>query len=122
MYVSSTIRVAGDRLMEGIEEISIERKKDEEGELRMITWRNIVEDPQEVSVDETATGDLYMEEDQEEQEETERWERAREYTTTLDNNRDGGLTRYCYKRIRPVVFDLAGEFVNWSENRLSWTN
>ena len=63
-----------------------------------------------------------MEEDQEAQAETERWEKAREYTSTLDNNRDGGMTRNCYKRIGPVVFNVAREFIDWIEKRLSWMN
>ena len=32
------------------------------------------------------------------------------------------MTRYCYKRIGPVVFDVAGEFIEWIEKRLSWRN
>ncbi len=32
------------------------------------------------------------------------------------------MIRYCYKRIRPVVFDLAGEFIEWIKKGLSWTN
>ena len=51
--------------------------------------------------------------------ETESLEKAKEYTSTLDNNWDGGITRYCYKRIGLMVFDLAGEFINWFEKRLS---
>ena len=32
------------------------------------------------------------------------------------------MTRYCYKRIGPVAFDVAGEFIDCVEKRLSWTN
>ena len=32
------------------------------------------------------------------------------------------MTRYCYKRIGLVVFDVAGEFIDWIEKSLSWTN
>ena len=32
------------------------------------------------------------------------------------------MTRYCYKRIGPVIFDILGEFIEWIEKRLSWTN
>ena len=122
MCVYSTIRVAGDRLMEGTEEIYVERKKEEEVERRMITWKSRAEDSQESFEFEADMGDFNREEDKEAQAKTERWEKARKYTSTLDNNRDGGMTRYCYKRIGPVVFDVAGEFIDWIEKRLSWTN
>ena len=112
MCVSSTIRIAGDRLMEGTEEIYVERKKEVEVERRMINWESTAEDSQESFEFETDMGDPNIKEDQEAQAETERWEKAREYTSTLDNNRDGGMTRYCYKRIGPVVFDVAEEFIN----------
>ena len=44
------------------------------------------------------------------------------YTSTLDNYRDGEMKRYYYKRIGPVVFAIAEEFVDWIEKRLSWAN
>ena len=122
MFVSSTIRVAGDTLMEGTEEIYVERKKEEEVERRMITWESTVEDSQESLIFEADMGDPDMEEDHEAWAETERWEKAREYTSTMDNNRDGGMIRYCYKKIGLVVFDVIGEFTDWIEKRVSWTN
>ena len=73
MCVSSTIRVAEDRLMEGTEEIHIERKKEEEEEQRMITWESTAEDSQENFEFEADLGDSDMEEDQEIRDGTERW-------------------------------------------------
>ncbi len=64
MYVSRTIRVAGYRFMEGTEEIYLERKKEEEGEWRMITWKSTAEDSQESFEFESDMGDSDMKEDQ----------------------------------------------------------
>ncbi len=99
--------------MEGTEEIYINKKKGEEVERRIITWESTGEDSQEVFEFEADMGDCDMEEEQEVWAEIERWEKAREYTSTLDNNRYRRMTRYCYKRIRPVVFNVAGEFIDW---------
>ena len=50
--------------MEGTEEIYLERKKEEEGEWRMITWKSTAEDSQESFEFESDMGDSDMKEDQ----------------------------------------------------------
>ncbi len=54
-----------------------------------------------------------MEADQEARAERGRWKKAREYNSTLDNNRNRGMTSNCYKSIGLVVFDETGEFIDW---------
>ena len=123
MCVSSTIRVVEDSLMEGTQEIAAEREREEEVVMKRITWSSMVEDFEQ-DVEEEIEAELRAEERQERerQEETEKWERAMDFTLALpEKERSKGMSRRCYRRIGTVVFDVAGEFVDWVLRRLIWT-
>ena len=107
--------------MEDTEEIATERRREHMTQRRHSPEVETVRDTQAGSVNEEGESEAAA---RREQLETEKWQQASKFTAALNKNKgqEDGQVRACYKRLGPVIFDVTGEFVEWIERRLIWTN